>query len=53
MVLQINDAMIACIWAKEQFVILADKGLYPEHFLQENGGNGFTTIADAIKKATE
>lgn len=43
----------ACIWAVGQFKILADKGLYPEHLLTENGGNGVMPLVNAIKKATE
>ena len=45
------DLLEACIWAKEQFKILADKGLYPEHLLTKNGGNGITTLVNAIEKA--
>jgi hypothetical protein len=43
----------ALLWAKEQFQILADKGLYPEHLMQENGGEGITKITKAIKLALE
>jgi len=46
------ELLNACLWAKEQFKILSDKGLYPEHLLQENGGNGFTILTNAIQKAT-
>lgn len=47
------ELLNACQWAGEQFKILADKGLYPEHLLQENGGNGWMPLVLAIKKATE
>ena len=47
------DLLEACIWAVDQFKILADKGLYPEHLLTENGGNGVMPLVNAIKKATE
>lgn len=47
------DLLDACIWAKEQFKILADKGLYPEHLLAEKGGDGMMPLVNAIKKATE
>ena len=46
------DMLEALIWAKEQFKILSDKGLYPEHLLTENGGNGIMPIVQAINKAT-
>jgi len=47
------DLLESLIWAKEQFKILQDKGLYPEHLLQENGGNGIMPIVNAINKATK
>ncbi len=50
---QRNDLLEALIWAKEQFKILQDKGLYPEHLLQQNGGNGIMPIVNAINKATK
>ena len=48
-----HDMLEALIWAKEQFKILSDKGLYPEHLLTENGGNGIMPIVQAINKATQ
>lgn len=47
------DLLAACQWALEQFKILADKGLYPEHLLQENGGEGMMPLVKAINKATK
>lgn len=47
------DLLEACLWAVEQFKIIADKGNYPEHLLTENGGDGIMPLVKAIKKATE
>lgn len=46
------DLLEACQWALKQFEKLSDDGRYPEHLLSENGGNGFTPLVNAIKKAT-
>ncbi len=46
------ELLKACEWAIKQFEILADKGLYPEHMLHNNGGVGYMPIIEAIKKAT-
>lgn len=48
-----EDLLSACIWAAEQFKILADAGRYPEHLLAQNGGNGIMPLISAINKAKE
>lgn len=48
-----SELLNACKWAKEQFMRLANDGLYPEFMLTENGGDGVMPLVRAIKSATD
>lgn len=47
------ELLEACKWAVRQFKILSEKGLYPEHLMSHNGGEGIMPLVKAIDKATK
>lgn len=48
------DLLEACKWAMDQFKrMISSTGIYPENLTQENGGDGFVRIVNAINKATK